>query len=119
MMNGFISRYTSELNRLCVCVHYISITSSPISLTCGRSVNNVFPELMTLRIESIYTCPIIVPIKESMLDKPVCPNVSLHLLTTDKMEVLAVPLILTGVTRGVYIKVTNMICGCLATWNSL
>ena len=41
-----------------------------------------------------------------MLDKPVCPDVSLHLLTTDKMEVLAVPLILTGVTRGVCIEVT-------------
>ena len=41
-----------------------------------------------------------------MLDKPVCPDVSLYLMTTDKMEVLAVPLILTGVKRGVYIKVT-------------
>ena len=47
MMNGLISRYTSELNRQGVCVHYISITSSPISFTCGRSVNNVYPELMT------------------------------------------------------------------------
>ena len=57
-----------------------------------------------------------------MLNKPVCPDVSLHMLTTDKIEVLAVPLIWTGVTRGVYIKVThdrNMICGCLATWNSV
>ena len=37
-----------------------------------------------------------------MLDKPVCPDVSLHLLTTDKMEVLVVPLILTVVKRCLY-----------------
>ena len=42
-----------------------------------------------------------------MLNKPVCSDVSLHLLTTDKIEVLAVPLIWTGVTRGVYIKATQ------------
>ena len=34
-----------------------------------------------------------------MLDKPVYLDVTLHLLTTDKMEVLAVPLILTGNTH--------------------
>ena len=50
MMNGLISGIRANVID---CVHYISITSSPISLTCGRSVNNVFPELMTLRIESI------------------------------------------------------------------
>ena len=56
MMNGLVSGIRANVIDcvcVCVCVHYISITSSPISLTCGRSVNNVFPELMTLRIESI------------------------------------------------------------------
>ena len=54
MMNGLVSGIQANvIDSVCVCVHYISITSSPISLTCGRSVNNVFPELMTLHIESI------------------------------------------------------------------
>ena len=100
----------SERNRLCVYVRVHVIITSALhhhqshSPVVEVSTNRFFQiDDIAYRIN---TCPILVPIKESMLNKPVCPDVSLHLLTTDKIEVLAVPLIWTGVTRGVYIKVT-------------
>ena len=92
---------------MCVCVHVI-ITSAlhHHQSHSPAPVVEVSTNIIDDIAYRINTCPILVPIKESMLNKPVCPDVSLHLLTTDKIEVLAVPLIRTGVTRGVYIKVT-------------